>query len=374
MKRSLTCLLALVLILAGVANADTTAAGPCLTSIATYNASDTIALALLALTVSFDVIAIAYIINKLFPSTGVRDWINTEYWEVAKTALLIVSIYAVLSVLGNVASLVAPQQLVNPIGSGPDFSASSVSGLYGLVNGACTYLNGETTFEGTTLNYLFGLGWSVGLIKNTQVTAVTKIPVSVTPPIELDSGFLMNIYFNNMIATEPGQSPYQSMLNDLLMIVAVPVTLITQVQLELLPILFTLGLGVLIPLGLLLRAFPFIRGIGGTFVAIGIGLSLIYPASLVLLELPRHGRTAGDRDTSHAEQLPGRMDYLQPSRDSVRVTRPRRFQPRPARLRGRHGGNGEPIPCAERHALLQLVPAAAVLPVHTRPGYRFPAG
>jgi len=43
---------------------------------------------------------------------------------------------------------------------------------------------------------------------------------------------------------------------------------------------------VLIPIGIVFRAMPFTRGIGGTFIAIGIGASLIYPVLLVGFNAP----------------------------------------------------------------------------------------
>jgi hypothetical protein len=348
MKRSLTCLLALILILAGVAGAasrtsvgqayplarismdsnlvlptgtgvipsDTgilptqtsgggTAPGgsgaasggsgssaaasssggtyaPCLTQGAGY-AAGTISLALLALTISFDVIAIAYVINKLFPTTGIKDWISTEYWEIAKTAMLIAGIYAALTFLGNAATLIAPSAIVAPV-SGSVSSGYDYTGMSNLVNGACSYLNRENGYMGTTLNFMIALSESIGLFK--QAIVGWSLPIPLPGPSVLQSGFAMNIYWNKMISSEVNQNPYQSLLNDMLNMVVFPVTLAIEAQIQLLPALFAIGLGALIPAGLLLRAFPFVRGIGGTLIAIGIGVSLIYPATLVLFNYP----------------------------------------------------------------------------------------
>ncbi|MEM3255372.1 MAG: hypothetical protein QXH69_03310, partial [Candidatus Micrarchaeaceae archaeon] len=40
-------------------------------------------LSLIALELSFDVVAIGYIIGKLFPGTGIHSWLRNEYWEIA---------------------------------------------------------------------------------------------------------------------------------------------------------------------------------------------------------------------------------------------------------------------------------------------------
>ncbi len=317
MRSSPICLLALIMILAGAGAASGTtgaAAAPptCLVQGTSYP-SNMVALALLALTMSFDVVAIAYIINKLFPTAGIRDWINAEYWEIAKTAMLIVGIYAVLTLLGNVAVLIAPPGLVSAGSTTSQASSASsasstslnFAGMDGLVNGACTYLSGETAFTGTTLNYLFGLSEGIGAIKSTQVAMNTPIPLGAFGiPVEFDSGFFMSIYWNNMISSEAGQSTYQSMTNDLITLVVVPVTVAMEVQMTLLPILFALGLGALIPAGLFLRAFPFLRGIGGTLIAIGIGVSLIYPATLVLFNDPVTAALQGSAIPSVSKQAP----------------------------------------------------------------------
>jgi hypothetical protein len=65
-----------------------------------------------------------------------------------------------------------------------------------------------------------------------------------------------------------------------------PMVFLFQYQSDLLSIIIATGLAVFIPIGIVLRAFPFVRGIGGTFIAIGIGASLVYPTLLIGFNLP----------------------------------------------------------------------------------------
>jgi hypothetical protein len=240
--------------------------------------TNAIAVSLLALTVSFDAVAIAFMLSRIFPHTGIKEWINKEYWEIAKSAMLIISIYAIISMLGNVAVIVAG----TTVSSGP--TATCTSGACGLVSGACTYLSTENTYMGATLGYLMGLSEGIGALQSVIVSAFTPIPLVYTT---FKSGFSVPIYQNNMLGTSvPGIGESQSMLNDVLNILAFPLAFIIGAQLAVIPVLFVLGLAFLIPLGLILRAFPFVRGVGGTFIAIGIGISLVYPALLVLLNAP----------------------------------------------------------------------------------------
>ena len=49
----------------------------------------------------------------------------------------------------------------------------------------------------------------------------------------------------------------------------------------LLYVIANIGLAVLLPLGIIFRAIPFLRGIGGTLIALGIGASIIFPVMLL---------------------------------------------------------------------------------------------
>lgn len=288
MKRSLTCLLAIILILAGTAGA----AGGATTCIGSATSDDTgaIAMAFIALTLSFDVIAIGYIFSKIFPGSGIKEWIATEYWEVTKTALLIVGIYAALSLLGNMAAMIAPPAIVTAGGSGITVASTSAdfTGLTSLSNGACSYLNYEATFADKSINYFTGASESLGLLWSLFIKFNVEIPISAVPPITYASGFVMQPYQNKMLLSGPQfvGSDYQSIINDMWLIIVMPVSVAIEGQLSLIPLLFAVGLGALIPMGLILRAIPFVRGVGGTFIAIGVGLALVYPSTLVLLNYP----------------------------------------------------------------------------------------
>ena len=62
--------------------------------------------------------------------------------------------------------------------------------------------------------------------------------------------------------------------------------LLFSLEILILPFLMAIGLTLLIPAGLFLRAVPFLRGIGGTLIAIGLGIALFWPATLALLNAP----------------------------------------------------------------------------------------
>ena len=60
-------------------------------------------LALIALTVSFDVVAIVFLLSRIFTNAGLRSWVQGEYWEIMKSAIIIVVIYSAMILVGNIA-------------------------------------------------------------------------------------------------------------------------------------------------------------------------------------------------------------------------------------------------------------------------------
>lgn len=269
---------------------------------------DMISVALLALLVSFDVVALGYILSKVFANQRIAGWVSGEFWEMAKTAILIVGIFSTLAILGNIALALAPSSLSLQQPQSGGYSPS----LTALAVGACSYLGTasvittESTASGKgyptiitstsvsnayvydSFSYLISFSNGLGALKSSSIGLWVPIPPPPLPsPVVFTFGFQLSPYVNRMLETNfilVGQ--YASLINDMMNYIAVPTLMVMAVQYYLLPLVFVLGLLVTIPIGLILRAFPFVRGIGGMLIAIGIGMSLIYPALLVLLNYP----------------------------------------------------------------------------------------
>ncbi len=244
-------------------------------------------ISLLGLVVSIDVVAIGYIIGRIIPSSGIRSWISDEFLEIAKTGMLIVVIFALLTFMSNIASI-----LILPGGS----TGSLGGNIEGLAGAACSYLDSLAGPIGaplpgnpipTTLNYMLSLSGAVGAISSITTGAFLPIPIPIpTPEVWFEFGYTDSPYVNTMLESTPTTGSYESMLNDMFSFIVFPISLLIFAQQALLPTVVALGFVILIPLGIALRAFPFIRGIGGTLVAIGIGVAIIYPATLALLNAP----------------------------------------------------------------------------------------
>ncbi|MGC8675943.1 MAG: hypothetical protein ACP5T3_00290 [Candidatus Micrarchaeia archaeon] len=254
--------------------------------------SSFIAASLLALTISIDVVAIGYVIARLVPSTGIRSWLDTEYWELAKSAMIIIGIYAILAFIGSVSLIVynsyypSISHAASPACGYSAQSAGSYSASIGsLASAAGCYLSNTASEVGTAMQDFFFLSESLGGLRS--------ITLTIEPPIVLPDlvnylqfGFSTKIYANQLLEQGVTTGKYESMINDLFSIMLIPIALLIAVQQVGLGYIVAIGLGFLIPLGLVFRAFPFIRGIGGTLIGIGVALAVVYPATLVLLNMP----------------------------------------------------------------------------------------
>ncbi len=231
-----------------------------------------VSLSVMALMISFAVVAIALILSSLFPHMGIRNWLQSEYWEITKSAIIIVVIFSMLSIVGNVAYAFAPS------GGGP------------ITGGNITPLINSTELYLCNVNYNMMDVWSwVGLIgsgsgfwSNVKLGSYFAVPVWDFFGIVSGSVF---VPFNNwMLQTgNPMIAAYGSIIGDAINFLIFPFTVILLILVYVLPTMTLIGLTFFVPLGIVLRAFPFIRGIGGTMIAIGIGMSIVLPGVLIIL-------------------------------------------------------------------------------------------
>lgn len=237
-------------------------------------------ISLIALTLSFDTIAIAFMLSKIFTHQGIRNWLQNEYFEVIKSALIIAGIFLLLIFLSNIA------YMINPIYAQfiPSSQSSYSGNIAGLTFGAESYLCLVSTNLNTIFTVFGNMGSGVAIANSFRLGFYIPIPL---PYIAILSGIIWQPFGNLMIQT--GNfiiGPYGSLLNDMVNFVLFPVDDIVDISILMLPSIVQLGLVVLIPIGILFRAFPFVRGIGGTLIAMGIGLAILWPSLLLLFNYP----------------------------------------------------------------------------------------
>jgi hypothetical protein len=112
-----------------------------------------------------------------------------------------------------------------------------------------------------------------------------------------------NIFDSNFITSITDKNTF-SLVNQAETFLVIPVLLVFQFQYNLLYIVAAVALGVFLPIGIILRAIPFLRGIGGTLIALAIGLAIIYPALLIGFNLPITNYMYSISPTKVSQQCP----------------------------------------------------------------------
>jgi hypothetical protein len=240
-------------------------------NIVTPTSFDLQAPSLLALLFTFSFLGMIYAIGELSNSSSIKAFVKTEYFEAIKGAILLVGIISIVSTLN---SLILP-----------------LTGEKDLVNGACSkalyILRGNQNEPGIenilqeVFNYAFylgilapfsfnfGVGFGVGPFRINDFTTGSFMPSSIIewayPPTKFT---LMNFIVNDVV---------YGIENSFIMSIA------RLVILNLTPVFV---FQFLFPVGLFLRCFPILRKIGGFFIALGIGLLVIYPSLVLFIDYP----------------------------------------------------------------------------------------
>jgi hypothetical protein len=236
-----------------------------------------LSLSAIGLLLSVMILAIAYMASHVIETSGIREWISTEYVEITKTLIIIAGIYFLLSMLGSIAILLTG----SPASAGSSIQSSTIN-LLGVANSANSYLCNSQIDMAKYFSSVIGISQGIELLNSVNIDWIITVPVLA---IVFGSGVAYLPISSSLLSVNPfnpGAVPYSSFFNDLLSFVILPVMYIISAEAALLPLLVSLGLVVLIPMGIVFRALPFTRPIGGTLIAIGIGLAIIFPAVLAI--------------------------------------------------------------------------------------------
>ena len=245
---------------------------------------------MIGILLSFMVIALTYMIGNVINYSKMKDWYKAELWEVIKSLLLVVIIIAALVLLSAVANALAGNQATQP--SGPfDQGAlnANLAGLYMTANSMYLYPQLENSYA--AFDAMQGMAFGNSALQSLKVDYFLPIPIVFPwPPFNIiigafKDGATANLFSSNYLSFSTGGSAF-SITNDLTTLIVVPMMFIFQVQYDMFFYIVALGLGIMIPVGIILRAVPMLRNLGGTAIALGIGMALIYPGILVLFNLP----------------------------------------------------------------------------------------
>lgn len=234
---------------------------------------------------SFMVISLTYMLGKVINYRRLTNWYQGELWETIKTLILVGIIISSLVIMGAIGTALAGNVPASPTTS---------SGLSGALtsNLASFYLTAHNVYLSQQLGYDYNSfaalqGYDFGIEALKSISLSTWFPIPIITPWgvigAVQSGSEEKIFVNRFISTD---SKGLSIVADAGSVLVLPMLLFYQTQYDLFYYIVGVGLGVLIPIGIVLRAIPLLRNLGGTFVGIGIGAAIIYPALLVGFNMP----------------------------------------------------------------------------------------
>jgi len=220
-------------------------------------------IALLAVLISFFIDATLLMLGYGFQLEGLKRWAKAELLQTTASALLVILLVSLVTlglntalgaVIGGESTIICEgkQQTINE------------SGTIGFVK--CKLCE-----EAVQLNQLYNQLFQ----KNLGVERAASVIVSIAG---------VPIYDGQMVYFEDVQKAH--FLGEKI----VPLLVSLQAQWVLMNYISANMLMFFLPLGIILRIFPFTRGIGGLFIAIAIGLYVVFP-TLYIMNDPTYVRT-----------------------------------------------------------------------------------
>jgi len=227
---------------------------------------------------AFAVSVILYLVSKLIKHAKLESWAKGEMMEVLATSVIIGVIIGLLGML-------------NVIGCGIFLMSEGISYDTGTLEATCVAsgLNPSNTavmmLHDTVLKSQrtwYTVTWQFNFWLNLATSVEIRLPIGM----KLDLIKYLNIFI----------APFEfasRLLGDLIFY--------TLLSIEMIKFFDYLSVFIL-PLGVILRAFPGSRGMGAMLIAIGIGFAYVYPISLVYLQYVM-GTDVIDRAEALADEL-----------------------------------------------------------------------
>lgn len=221
------------------------------------------ALSFAALLATCTLVAVGYMFGKAIESPRVLNWCKIEVWQVFASALIVVAIYAVLSLF----CVATPAQL------GP---------VFGLGGGSYTSALARSFGDGTQGMYVATQSYLEKLASYSK-GVMTAVRYNIGA-YELRSGvqkykcevFCLLAGAGTSYAPYGGEASHISLLSNMLSIATIAF-LSVLFQLFLLLYINNGLFLVFLPIAIVVRSLPFMRGFGGAMIALVLSLYIMYP-------------------------------------------------------------------------------------------------
>jgi hypothetical protein len=173
-------------------------------------------------------------------------------------------------------------QILNTLSSS---SSQALCSIYSDINEFVS-TEGSGSLESVFPESPLGVATAISTWKTIKVGYWLPIPIPPIGAFTFGSKFLL--YNNQMLEsvspTSIGQ--FESIVNDIINFLYFPVSSLIAFMYILMPLIVYIGIMVFVPLGIIFRAFPFLRPVGGTLFAFGVGLSIVFPLLIILINEP----------------------------------------------------------------------------------------
>jgi hypothetical protein len=214
-------------------------------------------------------VGIAYLLSRLMSNRKLQDWAKTEFIQVMISAALVGGLFFLMAP-GSGLIVVAFNSLVPDTPDVPQFSISgiptvemSTCGVYGLATDTVI------CYAHDYLGHLAG-----------QILGLMGIIFSINLILDVLSKLAIDIIVVE-IAPLAGLSSIVQVLNSIMqMLLFLGITV--QVERALLQFIDSAALTVFLPIGVVLRSFFATRRLGGTLIALAVGLYLVFPLTIAL--------------------------------------------------------------------------------------------
>ncbi len=224
-----------------------------------------------ALLFSFQLVAFTYLIGEVIGIPALKGWYRNELWESVKSLLIVGLLLFGILVMGTLAGALVSS-------NGP--TEVNLGNLYTAAN---NYLNGVEQTAQASYYSIMGINVAVGYLESISLTYPGFIFPLYIPPYEVIGSIGTGSGFNPFASTIVTGGSGSTIITQTFSLLVVPTSIVVALQTQLVTYLAYIGLGVLLPIGIILRAIPFLRWIGGTFIALAITAAFIYPALIVFL-------------------------------------------------------------------------------------------
>ncbi|RLG20049.1 hypothetical protein DRN67_00980 [Candidatus Micrarchaeota archaeon] len=246
--------------------------------------------AIAAVLASFFIVAIGWMLARGFNHAGLKRWVRSEMYQVLANAFLVVGLIAIVGIVLNAVSLVTAD------------IATAMGGL--------EYSDVDTGLPtGVAVDNPFILA-QLFLDENIHCLRIAYLDAYIADSwIEPVSQFSIGIAGMDAVSASTPLSIIVSALYFMAHNTAF-LLLANYFQRHLLIFIYQTMFTLFLPIGIVLRTLPVTRGAGGFFIALAIGLYIVYPVSLSAMMLTARDPTsalgtAGCSLTLNAEELRG---------------------------------------------------------------------